>query len=184
AQRLWRPTAKPAAALVDELIARADDPTPLSIVHGTKLADAAVAGAARALSLAHPALIARSVELMDESPRTLAALDAVLGLPGDEDQVRLTDGVPSVPRLARVEPARAETPISPDTLYIIAGGGGRLGQTMARFLIDRGARHLFLVGRSTIVPFSHRGVTAHSLALDLTTADAGARLRAAIDRPL
>jgi len=184
AQRLWLPAAKPAAALVDELVTQANDPTPLSIVHGATLANAAVAGAARALSLTHPALIACTVELMDESPRTWAAVDAVLGLPGDEDQVRLTGGVPSVPRLARVTPARAESPISPDTLYMIAGGGGRLGQAMARFLIDRGARHLFLVGRSTIVPFSHRGVTAHSLALDLTTADAGARLRAAIDRPL
>jgi len=139
---------------------------------------------ARALSLAHPTLIARSVELMDESPRTLAALDAVLGLPGDEDQVRLTDGVPSVPRLARVTPARAESPISPDTLYIVAGGGGRLGQAMTRFLIDRGARHLLLVGRSAIPSFSHRGITARSLALDLTAADAAARLKAAIDRPL
>src|SRR6185312_2870984 len=119
-QRLWRPASTSPAALVDELIAQTDDPTPFSIVHGTALADAAVAGAARSLSLTHPALIARSVELMDESPRTQAAL----ALPGDEDQVRLTDGVPSVPRLARVTPAAAEAPISPDTLYIVAGGGG------------------------------------------------------------
>jgi acyl transferase domain-containing protein/NADPH-dependent curcumin reductase CurA/acyl carrier protein/short-subunit dehydrogenase len=184
AQRLWRPAATTPAVLVDELIAQADDPTPLSIVHGTSLADAAVAGATRSLSLTHPALIARSVELTDESPRALAVLDAVLGLPGDEDQVRLTDGVPSVPRLARLTPAAAEASISPDTLYIVAGGGGRLGQAMTRFLIDRGARHLLLVGRSAIPSFSHRGVIARSLALDLTTADAGARLRAAIDRPL
>ncbi len=184
AQRLWRPAAMSPAVLVDELITQADDPTPLSIVHGTSLADAAVAGAARSLSLTHPALIARCVELMDDSPRSPAALDAVLGLPGDEDQVRLTDGVPSVPRLARLAPAASEAPLSPDTLYIVAGGGGRLGQAMARFLLDRGARHLLLVGRSAIPPFAHRGVTARSLALDLTTADAGTRLRAAIDRPL
>src|SRR6185437_834667 len=44
AQRLWRATAKPAAALVDDLIAQAEGPAPLSIVHCTKLADAAVAG--------------------------------------------------------------------------------------------------------------------------------------------
>ncbi|HEY2873914.1 MAG TPA: beta-ketoacyl synthase N-terminal-like domain-containing protein, partial [Reyranella sp.] len=126
AQRLWRPAATSPAALVDELIAQADDPTPLGIVHGTALADAAVAGAARSLSLTRPALIACSVELMDENPRTLAALDAVLGLPGDEDQVRLTDGAPSVPRLARLTLTTSEAPISPDTLYIVAGGGGRL----------------------------------------------------------
>ncbi len=182
--RLWRPSATSPARLVDELIAQADDPTPLSIVHGATLGDAAVAGAARALSLAHPHLIARSVELMDESPRTLAALDAMLSLPGDEDQVRLADGVPSVPRLSRLTPAAAEAPISPDALYIVAGGGGRLGQAITRFLIDRGARHLLLVGRSAIKPVSHHGVTPRSLALDLTATDAAARLRAAIDRPL
>jgi acyl transferase domain-containing protein/SAM-dependent methyltransferase/aryl carrier-like protein len=183
-QRLWRPATMSPATLVDELIARVADRTPLSIVHGTALADAAVAGAARSLSLAHPALIACSVELMDESPATLAALDAVLGLPGDEDQIRLTDGVPSVPRLTRLASVAAEAPISPDTLYIVAGGGGRLGQALARFLIDRGAKHLLLVGRSTIRPVSHRGVTLRTLALDLSTTDAGVRLRAAIDRPL
>src|SRR6185437_9728621 len=97
-QRLWRPASTSPAALVDELIAQTDDPTPFSIVHGTALDDAAVAGAARSLSLTHPALIAGSVELMDESPRTLAALDAALALPSDEDQLRLTDGAPIVPR--------------------------------------------------------------------------------------
>lgn len=36
----------------------------------------------------------------------------------------------------------------PDATYLITGGLGGLGQLVARWLVDRGARHLVLVGRS------------------------------------
>ncbi|UMP06697.1 SDR family NAD(P)-dependent oxidoreductase [Amycolatopsis sp. EV170708-02-1] len=56
-----------------------------------------------------------------------------------------------------------EAPIRPDRTYVITGGLGGLGRTVARWLAEQGARHLVLVGRS--------GVTtpvADQLVTDLT----------------
>ncbi|MEV7044747.1 SDR family NAD(P)-dependent oxidoreductase [Amycolatopsis sp. NPDC051061] len=56
-----------------------------------------------------------------------------------------------------------ETPIRDDAGYVVTGGLGGLGRTVARLLADRGARHLVLVGR--------RGVTtpeAEHLVAELT----------------
>ena len=38
------------------------------------------------------------------------------------------------------------SPVRPDATYVITGGLGGLGRTVARWLVDRGARHLVLVG--------------------------------------
>jgi acyl carrier protein/NADP-dependent 3-hydroxy acid dehydrogenase YdfG len=48
-------------------------------------------------------------------------------------------------RVAPVIPAPVE--VRPDATYLITGGLGALGLTMAGALVDRGARHLALVGR-------------------------------------
>ncbi|GAA0352324.1 SDR family NAD(P)-dependent oxidoreductase [Actinoallomurus spadix] len=40
-----------------------------------------------------------------------------------------------------------DSPIRPDATYLITGGLGGLGRTVARWLADRGARHLVLLGR-------------------------------------
>ena len=42
---------------------------------------------------------------------------------------------------------RIEDLISPDATYLLTGGLGGLGLAMARWLIDRGARHLVLMNR-------------------------------------
>jgi NAD(P)-dependent dehydrogenase (short-subunit alcohol dehydrogenase family)/acyl carrier protein len=46
------------------------------------------------------------------------------------------------------EPAESTISIRPDGTYLITGGFGGLGLTVAKWLVDQGARHLVLMGRS------------------------------------
>src|SRR5258707_11238240 len=52
---------------------------------------------------------------------------------------------------ARIEPARppgaSAMPVRADGSYLISGGLGGLGLTVARWLVAQGARHLVLLGR-------------------------------------
>ena len=65
--------------------------------------------------------------------------------PDAEDQVALGEAVRLSPRLtASRAPAAAQICIRPDALYLITGGLGGLGPSIARWLVERGARHLCL----------------------------------------
>jgi NADPH:quinone reductase-like Zn-dependent oxidoreductase/acyl carrier protein len=57
--------------------------------------------------------------------------------------IRLTDQNPMI-RYVNLPPTR----IHPDATYMITGGLGSLGLTVAGWLVEQGARHLVLVGRS------------------------------------
>jgi NAD(P)-dependent dehydrogenase (short-subunit alcohol dehydrogenase family) len=52
--------------------------------------------------------------------------------------------------------------LDPEASYLIAGGLGGIGRSMARWLVDRGARHLILVSRS-----GPKSATAQKLLLEL-----------------
>ena len=176
--------------LVSEVTELAAGGVPLTIVNGPGVAHAAVAGAARALSLDQPGAIAACFELTDENAATLRAVKGALGRTGIEDQLRVADGALSVARLTRVTPSAEPPTLSPDLLYVVAGGFGRLGRACARFVIDRGARHLLLVSRGAARStgrddeWTNTGARIQTLALDLTAPDAAAALRGAFDRPL
>jgi acyl transferase domain-containing protein/acyl carrier protein len=66
----------------------------------------------------------------------------------DEDQLVVRDGVCLAGRLARV-PVHSSSAFSvkPDGSFLITGGFGGLGLNIARWLVDRGTRHVVLVGR-------------------------------------
>lgn len=191
-EHVWRADGRPAATLVDDLVAAVVSPasTPLAVVHGNAIAHAAVAGAARALSLDYPGRIGRSIELADTQENSLATLRRVLDANfSGEEQFRVRAGMLEVARLSRTASATSPPEISPHLIYIVAGGFGRLGRRFARFLIDRGARHLLLVGRSAFSPeqllaLRHDNVVPRGLTLDLTAPGAAATLRAALDRLL
>ncbi|MBS0541845.1 MAG: KR domain-containing protein, partial [Proteobacteria bacterium] len=193
-ERVWRADDRPATALVDELTAEVTDSAAagaaLTVVHGNSIAHAAVAGAVRALSLDHPGRIGRSIELADAQENSLATLQRALDANfSGEEQFRVRAGKLEVARLSRTTSAAGTPEISPHLIYVIAGGFGRLGRLFARFLIDRGARHLLLVGRSAFSPeqldeLRHGDIVPRGLSLDLTAPDAAACLQAALDRPL
>ena len=175
-----------AADLVAEASGLAGQGPSLTIIHRSRLAHAAVAGAARALSLDRSGSVAACFELADETPETIRALGSALGQTGAEDQLHIATGAIQVARLARVVPAAPPAPLSADGLYVVAGGFGRLGRAMTRYLIGRGARHLLLVGRDPGDPeaLASDGAVVRALPLDLAAPGAAARLRAAMDRPL
>jgi acyl transferase domain-containing protein/acyl carrier protein len=66
----------------------------------------------------------------------------------DEDQLVIREGVCLAGRL-RHAPLHSSSPFSvkPDGSFLITGGFGGLGLKIARWLVDRGARHVVLVGR-------------------------------------
>jgi NAD(P)-dependent dehydrogenase (short-subunit alcohol dehydrogenase family)/acyl carrier protein len=114
---------------------------------------AALWGAGKAFSVEHAELWGGLIDLAGDLAPTDAArhvLCEVTDADG-EDKIAFRAGARYVPRLAQCE-AR-ERPVEeiiarPDVAYLITGGLGGLGLAMARWLVDRGARHLLLLGRT------------------------------------
>uniref|UniRef100_UPI001358E171 beta-ketoacyl synthase N-terminal-like domain-containing protein n=1 Tax=Geminicoccus flavidas TaxID=2506407 RepID=UPI001358E171 len=147
-------------------------------------------GAFAALALDRPESAASAIELLDEDEASFALLLAELEAGGAEDRVRLASGTRSVARLLpRDEPLPEAPPVRADGLYVIAGGQGMLGRAFAAWLVEQGARHLLLVGRTiTEGPWLDRlraaGAEIRLARLDLTASDAAPRLASLIDRPV
>jgi myxalamid-type polyketide synthase MxaE and MxaD len=91
-----------------------------------------------------------------------------------EDQVAIRDGVRLAARLTRLSPkASGRVAIGPEGSYLVAGGLGAVGVKVARWLVERGARHVVLVGR--------RGLPERSLWADIDPASANGRSVAAVN---
>ncbi|PSL51987.1 myxalamid-type polyketide synthase MxaE and MxaD [Saccharothrix carnea] len=119
-------------------------PSPVSVAH------APLWGLGRVAALEHPELRPTLVDL-DPSPDPATARWIADELRADdaETQVAVRDGVRHVARLVRRSSPRtapAEV-VRPDATYLVTGGLGALGLLVARRLVERGARHLVLVGR-------------------------------------
>ncbi len=96
-----------------------------------------------------------------------------------ENRVLYSDGRRYLQRLTPASTAFGEvTTIRGDGSYLITGGLGDLGRITARWLIDRGARHLVLAGRSNassslekeICEWRAKGVDTRCLATDVGNA--------------
>jgi acyl transferase domain-containing protein/acyl carrier protein len=175
------------------------------------LAGAAIAGFSRVFAQEHPDLSVRTIDVdADATAETIAAaLADELTHVVDEPDLAIRGARRWIPRLTRVSPrpasaAGAEAPIGrragrdgaprPDGSYLITGGLGGVGLTLASDLAARGARHLILMGRSAPGPFAvevvarlaSAGVSVRVEAADVTNADDVARVLSAIpaDRPL
>ena len=72
--------------------------------------------------------------------------------PSDENQVSISaEGVRYVPRFVRCPLASlpAQLPaIRPDASYLVTGGLGMLGRSVAKWLLGKGAKHIVLTGRT------------------------------------
>nr|UUL70761.1 Malonyl CoA-acyl carrier protein transacylase [Vitiosangium cumulatum] len=121
------------------------------------VAQSPVWGLGQVVAYEHAELRCTRVDLapIPELGEEQALLQELLA-PDGEDQVALRGGGRHVPRLVRcradvlgdVSTALHGEVIRPDGSYLITGGLGGLGLTIARWLVERGARHLILVGRS------------------------------------
>ena len=114
-----------------------------------------------------------------------------------EDKIALRGSERYVPRLVHCAPRAGRAPdfaARPDAAYLITGGLGGIGLAMARWLAERGARHLLLLARTpvparaawgsldpasvegrraaTIVELEALGATVETVALDVGNARA------------
>ena len=107
-------------------------------------------GVGRVFALEHPARWGGLVDLPPDgaaealAETLLAALDAGDG----EDQTAWRSGARLAARLVPAPaPVSPAIRLRPDATYLVTGGFGGLGLLVARWMAERGARHLALLGR-------------------------------------
>jgi myxalamid-type polyketide synthase MxaC len=131
-------------------------------------------GVARTMALEHPALWGGVLDLdPEDSAENCAArvVDSVLGSGGSENQTAFRSGSCYVPRLVRsASPPTRSYRFLPDAAYLITGGQGSLGLSVARWMAENGARKLVLAGRtapgdssSVPAPSGSRAQRAHAI---------------------
>lgn len=120
----------------------------------TAAGQSAVLGLARTISLEHPELRCRRIDLNPQTPA--GGMDDLLNeiLRGDprEQEVAFRD-TRRVRRLVRAEMKHVDPLTFPgDATYLITGGLRGLGPVVAEWMAGKGARHLVLMGRNTALP--------------------------------
>ncbi|HVG58805.1 MAG TPA: amino acid adenylation domain-containing protein, partial [Hyalangium sp.] len=117
-------------------------------------------GLGRTLASEHPELWGGMVDLdPGAEPRAAATqLAQALGTLGAEDLLALRGGQAYASRLVRrrefAAPEKAAPRLRPDATYLVTGGLGGVGPSIARWLVERGARRLILMGRTKLPPRS------------------------------
>ncbi|MCU0683076.1 MAG: KR domain-containing protein [Polyangiaceae bacterium] len=155
--------------LVQELVKRFE---PLSIVHVTRglqtyrcntpsLAGARIAGLFRMLSAEYAHVRSKSIDLDDRAMNPRAAWRAIdEELRGDveEAEILYRDGVRYVatieeyvaPPAGPGAPQPGDLPVEAGGAYVISGGTGGVGLEIARYLAERGAGSLILMGETAL----------------------------------
>ncbi|MFI6230388.1 SDR family NAD(P)-dependent oxidoreductase [Micromonospora echinospora] len=106
-------------------------------------------GLGTVIGLEHPTLWGGLIDLDPDADDPAAAVVASLRPSGGENQIAWRGGRSHVARVVRAGSAPSEDrpKISADGTHLVTGGLGALGLLVARWLVDRGARHVVLVGR-------------------------------------
>ncbi len=199
-------TASMSAMRLVQALAGHASPLPLWLVtrggQVVQAADAAAAGLAQApvwglghsVALEHPELRCVRLDLDPSASVPAAASDLVSELSSrdGEDQVAWRNSARRARRLVWSGSAPVAEPVRfrPDATYLITGGLRGLGPVFARWMADRGARHLVLAGRSgadddarsLIAELQARSVTAHAVQADVSDYEQLARVLSDIDR--
>ncbi len=133
------------------------------------LSQAPLWGLGRAIAQEHPA---RWGGLIDLDPAatpedSAAAIHSEIDGAEKEDQIAFRDGTRYILRLQRKDRSarRRNLRFRPEASYLITGGLGDLGLTVARWMTEQGARHLILLSRTALPPREQWG-----------SAEAGSRL--------
>jgi acyl transferase domain-containing protein/acyl carrier protein len=162
----------------------------------TGLGGAVLWGLGKAITREHPELQCRRVDLGPGAPahEVEQLHDELLG-GSSEDELALRGDARRVPRLVRSRRLRlssSEAALRPDASYLITGGLGGLGLSVAERMAERGALHLVLVGRrgpgaearSRLAALVKRGVDVQSLECDVSVASELERALAGTSRQL
>ena len=109
-------------------------------------------GLSRVVAIEHPELRGGQIDLAadDDDAKAAACCLAEIWQPNTEAEVAFRQGQRYVPRLRRQQATATSSDklqIQSDGTYLITGGLGGLGLKLAKWLVDRGARHLVLIGR-------------------------------------
>ncbi|NEO38501.1 MAG: SDR family NAD(P)-dependent oxidoreductase [Moorea sp. SIOASIH] len=123
--------------------------------HMSQVQQVPVWGLGRVIAVEHPELQCRCVDLdpTSGSSEALQTLAKELLHPDTEDQIAIRRGVRHVARLVRrldnsnLEQQQQVT-LKPEGCYLITGGLGALGLELAQWMVQQGAKHLVLTGRS------------------------------------
>jgi phthiocerol/phenolphthiocerol synthesis type-I polyketide synthase D len=125
------------------------DDAPLAV------AQAPLWGLGKTCAIEHPELWGGLVDVdpREAAPATALQLLAALTHHHSENQLAFRRGRSYVARLVRRDnQPQSELTLRPDASYLISGGLWGLGFEAARWLAERGARHLVLLGRSSLPP--------------------------------
>lgn len=113
-------------------------------------------GLGRTIAQEHPELWGGLIDLERKSSINDAAdcLLTELLNPDKEDQICFRQDQRYVARLVPKQAIEQETTLelSTEKSYLITGGLGDLGLLIARWMIDKGARHIVLLGRTSLPP--------------------------------
>lgn len=161
--------------------------TPLTMTHTS------IWGLGAVVALEHPELRCTRIDLPAEpTVQDVELLSAEIRSPATDDQIAFRGGVRYVARLAeqRLTSGPTNLPVAPDAGYLITGGLGALGLAAARWLVARGARHLYLMGRrgpgddaeAAIADLRQSGVTVQTAQADVTIIDDLERILTQIDQ--
>ncbi|SEL14132.1 Acyl transferase domain-containing protein [Stigmatella aurantiaca] len=103
----------------------------------------------------HPERCGALIDLdPSSSGEDAAAIWRELSASDSERQVVIREGQRHVARIraSRDEPRSAAQRLRPDASYLLTGGLGGLGLSLARWMVDQGARNLVLIGRGGAKP--------------------------------
>ncbi len=169
---------------------------------GVAVAQAPVWGLGRVAAREHGELWGGLVDLDPVAAPAAAAAELLgeLSVSGKGIEAAFREGERYAPALTPARRPGTDLRLRPDASYLITGGLGGLGLSVARWLAERGARRLFLAGRTALPPrdewsaldpesskgrkvaavraLEAAGVSVHPVALDVADAD---RLAAFLD---
>ncbi len=147
------------------------------------IASSCLWGLANAIAIEHPEYWGGIVDLAPTPTRNEA--DCLLGVIANhsqEDRVAISQEKLYVPRLQQASGINSNKPLklNRDAAYLITGGLGSLGLQVAQWLVDQGAKHLLLLGRSlpsehvqqAIAKLEQQGVIVRTIQVDVTDYEA------------
>ncbi|GKZ18416.1 type I Iterative Polyketide synthase (PKS) [Aspergillus brasiliensis] len=127
----------------------------------TDLGHSALSGLSRIIQTEHPDIWGGLIEVEDPVSFPLMAMRYVQ----NADVIKIKDGVPRVARLRPLPSSSSSaTPLtfSPAATYLITGGLGALGLSVAKWMVTQGARRLLLLSRRALPPRRSWSSTPHA----------------------